>query len=543
VFCVFAALTFVVQGPSLQGPFISDDFKDIVNNPFLRGISASNIVEIVNPWGDAKHFTANYAPVHLLAHMSERLFFGNDVLGYHVVNICVHALNATLFLLLLERSRVPRTAALLGAAFFALHPANVEAVAWISQLKTCGALAFALGALLALPRRRVLSALLFALGLLTKTSAVAALPMAAAFMLTRRSSKRDWRTLAVWGAIFVAYAIPQLGTYAGIAAYEVPAYADSLVHTRSILAFWMRYLAMAVSGYGLSAFHEPPYALSVLDPWWLGGLAATGLLGLRTLWCLHARREEAAYWLGAAAGFAPVSQIFPFLYPLGDRYLYFILPGLVGGTLLWGLSAYARLEAAARGRRVRFPTPGLVRVTAQIGSLVALAAFAAMSAQRAQLWVDEQRLLDDAVNNYPDGETAAYRLACEAGRAGDADRALAALKRSAARGVYHFDALLSGPCFAPIRHDPEFRSYAFARAQRWLDEAERRGVETQAVLRSIAHTNEQLGRYQKARAAYVRALEIGGPLQPEIRRELAAVRERIAERKSQRRARDGAGRR
>ncbi|MFQ5427271.1 MAG: hypothetical protein ACE5EV_09330, partial [Gaiellales bacterium] len=94
-----------------------------------------------------------------------------------------------------------------------------------------------------------------------------------------------------------------------------------------------------------------------------------------------------------------------------------------------------------------------------------------------------------------------------------------------------------------IRHDPGFRSYAFARAQRWLDEAERRGVETQAMLRSIAHTHELLGRYQKARAAYVRALEIGGPLQAEIRRELAAVRGQIAERRSQRRARNEAGRR
>ena len=46
---------------------------------------------------------------------------------------------------------------LLGGAFFTLHPANVQVVVWISQLKSTAGLAFALGALLALPRRPVLA--------------------------------------------------------------------------------------------------------------------------------------------------------------------------------------------------------------------------------------------------------------------------------------------------------------------------------------------------------------------------------------------------
>ena len=540
VFCGFVAFTLLVQRASLQGPFISDDFKDIVNNPYLGGISAENILQILHPWGDAKHFTANYAPLHLLAHMVERLLFGNDMLGYHVVNVCVHALNATLFMLLLERSRIPRTAAFLGTAFFALHPANVEAVAWISQLKTNGALAFSLSALLALPRRRVLAAILFAAGLLTKASAVAALPMAAAFVFAQRGTGREWRSVAVWCAIFVAYSIPQLDTYTGIAVYVVPEYSDAFVHVRSILAFWMRYLAMAACGYGLSAFHEPAYAVSALDPWWLGGLFATGVLGFRTLWCLQRRREEAAYWLGAAAGFGPVSQIFPFLYPLGDRYLYFILPGLIGGTLLWGLSALERLEIAHASGRRRFPSPNLAVRASQIGVVMALILFTGMSVQRARLWADEQLLLDDAVARYPRGETAAYRRACEAGMAGDAEQALAELQGVATRGVYHFDSLLTGPCFSRVREDPALREYAFAQAKRWLDEAKSRGVETQALYRSIGHTHQLLGRHKRARIAYAQALKIGGPLQKEIRDELAAAKALLSKNRNDRKARASA---
>ena len=54
-----------------------------------------------------------------------------------------------LLVLVFRASAISRIPALLGGAFFLLHPANVEAVAWISQLKSTAGLAFALGALLA----------------------------------------------------------------------------------------------------------------------------------------------------------------------------------------------------------------------------------------------------------------------------------------------------------------------------------------------------------------------------------------------------------
>ena len=62
----------------------------------------------------------------------------------------VHALNATLLLALLNSSGIPRFWAILGSVFFALHPANVETVAWISQLRTLLAFSCALSALLVL---------------------------------------------------------------------------------------------------------------------------------------------------------------------------------------------------------------------------------------------------------------------------------------------------------------------------------------------------------------------------------------------------------
>jgi hypothetical protein len=84
-----------------------------------------------------------------------------------------------------------------------------------------------------------------------------------------------------------------------------------------------------------AAFQEPAPASSWLDPRWLAAIPLGAVLAWRTATGLYARKAEAAWWIGAAAAWAPVSQIFPFLNPIADRYLYFMLPGLIGGASLW----------------------------------------------------------------------------------------------------------------------------------------------------------------------------------------------------------------
>ena len=342
----FLAVSAAIFWPSLPGPFISDDIMYVAMNPYVQVASLEHVRAILDPFGDVALMAANWAPVHLLAHMLEWQIFGVNVAAYHLTNAVLHAMVSLLLVALLAASRVPFAAAALAGAFFLVHPANVEAVAWISQLKTVLAMAFMLGALLLRERRPALATLAFFLALLCKALAAVAVPMAWALDWAReregdgdgtverqRPARRTTRW--AWGVSFVAFAVVQFVPFL----YQHPggsAVAESPLDVRvwSSAAIGMRYLVMAATGLGVSTFHEPAPVESPLDAWVLAGFAAGLVLAARMLATLRSRRAEAAWWVLAAGSFAPVAQLFRFLYLMADRYLYFILPGLLGGALL-----------------------------------------------------------------------------------------------------------------------------------------------------------------------------------------------------------------
>lgn len=187
-----------------------------------------------------------YRPVWFLMHGIERQTFGDSAYpAYHVTNVVLHSAVSTLLVLLFARSGLPPLWALFGGTLFLVHPANVEAVAWISQLTSCVALAFALGAFLLAPRSPVTALLAFTLAVLTKPLATFAFPVAAFFTWVEDRDGRHrparWISLAAWLIPLTAFAAIEF-----IAArhkqFGVPPIApDTMAIGRTIVADFLRY--------------------------------------------------------------------------------------------------------------------------------------------------------------------------------------------------------------------------------------------------------------------------------------------------------------
>jgi tetratricopeptide (TPR) repeat protein len=517
----FAAISLAVLQPALHGAFINDDFSLIVKHPYLNPFNRENLIAILDPFGDAAIHGVNYAPVMLLIHALEKAVFGGDTFGYHIVNAVVHALNCVLLIALLIATRVPRRGALLAGLVFAVHPANVEAVAWISQIKTDVALACTLGAVLSHRRLPALALTLFALGLLTKASAMAALPMAAALGWSRRDERRQWLWLGGWGVVAGLYVIPELSAQV---ATDISPYPNPWVQILSIFSFWARYLAMAATSYGVSAFQEPEPVYSILDPWWIAGFASAALLGWRTISTLRARSPEAAYWILAAASFGSVSQIWPFMHPMADRYLYFILPGLIGGSLLAAMDLPTSWVAAMSDPETRTRWASIATRCAVIATALVVVAFGIRSHARATLWREEILLLQTAAHRFPNGANASYYRALLAAEHRDAETAVRELRAASHKSLGHMARFSADPRFAPISGEPVFHELIDEITGRWIEFARSRGLETHTWLRSTGQAHRARGEYREAIECFERALRLGGPLQSAIASEVEYTR-------------------
>ena len=185
------AATMLAYQPLWHAGFIWDDDAHITS-PGLR--SWHGLARIWTELGATQQY---YPLVHSLFWVEHRVW-GDAPLGYHLINVLLHGFAALLLIGILRRLEIP--GAWLAAFLFALHPVEVESVAWVSELKNTLSGVCCLGSALAYlqfdrERKRgayLVSLGLFGAGLLAKT-VIATMPGALLLVLWWRRRKLRWK--------------------------------------------------------------------------------------------------------------------------------------------------------------------------------------------------------------------------------------------------------------------------------------------------------------------------------------------------------------
>ena len=330
-----------------------DDPQYVVNNPWIRSFSLQNLQHIFTT-----PYFANYSPFHLLSYMLDYAFAGASPFVFHLSsNIWGGIVAGFVFLVALALTR-SHLIAIAAAILFVVHPAHVEASAWVSSRKDLVAAAFALPSLLAYVNYRrggstarrwyVASLLLFIAALAGKMS-VAAFPavfLALDLFIEKRPlsqsllDKAPFLAAAAVFALAVASAQPPTGhrpnPYVILAAFAESGW---------LLTGFGRYVI-----YRVPPNTAPPLVLQ---------FAATALLVVAFAGPLLLRRYSPLavvliYWILFA--FLP-SQGLSFSHPVTDRYLFF--PSVAAVILI----AWALIKTSERfGRRGLFAAIGLLAI-------------------------------------------------------------------------------------------------------------------------------------------------------------------------------------
>jgi protein O-mannosyl-transferase len=165
--------TLAVYSPALRHGFINyDDDRYVTENPQVRaGLHWATI-----SWAFKTFEQANWHPLTWLSHELDCQLFRLNPTGHHATSLLFHAGNVLLLFLILEwfTGTVWRSA--MVAALFAVHPLNVESVAWVAERKSVLSMFFFLLALAAYgwyvksrePTRYTVVMILFAAGLMSK---------------------------------------------------------------------------------------------------------------------------------------------------------------------------------------------------------------------------------------------------------------------------------------------------------------------------------------------------------------------------------------
>ena len=390
VCAALVALVIALYSRVFHAEFIDfDDNNHVFENPVVTG--GLNWAAIAHA---CTHFIASqWIPLSWLSHMLDVQLFGLDPGPHHLVNVAFHALNSCLVLAALHAVTREFWPSATVALLFAVHPINVESVAWIAERKNLLSTTFWLLAMVAYARHAAAAhgrwmwavAAAMALGLMAKPMLVTlpfALLLLDAWPLARIGRVPWSRLLLEKSVLFALTAASCASTLAAAAHFNALTSAGTFSISGRI--------ANAVIGYGASAGHLLwPAGLAVLYPikahyTFLEVLPHALLIAGLTVAAFALRRRAPAAlvgWLWFLGVLVPVSSVFQVgSQAYADRFTY--IPQL---GLFWAFVWTAK----------SLPRPALHWL--RPAAAVATALLAVITVRQAALWIDTATLFEHAL--------------------------------------------------------------------------------------------------------------------------------------------------
>jgi tetratricopeptide (TPR) repeat protein len=410
---LFALVTCWVFFDGLSGGFINDDLTVIARNPDLQSLAGLPHLLARPMWSGLPGFTDGLDVGHWRPLTSLVLALGFGLGGgpdapliFHLISLFLHLLATYAAFRVARRLLGSELAAGAAALLFAVHPLHVESVAWISALNDplYGALTlFSIDAWLGWREagsRRMpwLAALLLFAALLTKETALAALPLLLLVDVLRPKAAGSMRPLRPW-LLVGAVAMLWFGL-------RVLVFGDALAgfdRGNAVLGMsFPRALEFRVEALGqffaMLLMLEPPNPFRSVNPNVVWAAPALWLdFGLVALWLLALVRLRAPLVRFALLGI-PIALLAVLIspngagqFPVSDRFAYIavFLGGLVVAWLLEGL----------RAQRLRFVLSGAL--------VVGCALLASATTER---WANDEALFRTAVELEPTSPFAHWEL-------------------------------------------------------------------------------------------------------------------------------------
>jgi protein O-mannosyl-transferase len=398
---ILIAATTLAYQPAWRGKPIWDD------DLYFKSAHSSSLASI---W-TRPQTTQQYHPLVGTVFWIENKLWDDSMLGHHLLNILLHACSALLLFKILERLEIP--GAWPTAAVFALHPVQVESVAWLVELKNTLSGFLFFSALLIYLRfdqsRSKLSyflvLLLFLLGLSAKTI-VAIFPIAILIVIWWKRGRIDWKRDLLPLVPFIAIAgvagaitgwMERKFSGAEGAGFELSILERFLIAGR---ALWF-YLAKLFWPADLTLIY-PRWNVSP-TLWWQYIFPIALILLLATAWFVRTRsRAPFAALLFFSAIVFPLLGFFNVYYFafafVADHFQYLASAGII--TLVCGSAAALLNRASSWPRKIAYAV-----------FIVLLIALATLTWQQSRLYQDSETMFRDVVAKNLDSPTAHNNLA------------------------------------------------------------------------------------------------------------------------------------